>query len=70
MTTCNFCKKEPVANYQKVWVRWAMTKKGDYARTLDYQGASDLNDNDEPVGEYNVHVCADHEELFLDGEIN
>lgn len=66
---CDHCKKRAVVNYQKVWVRWEMTRDGGYAKEPDYDGARVLNDNDEPVGEDNVHVCAEHEQKLLDGEI-
>lgn len=69
MTTCKYCDNPPVANYQKVWVRWAMTKAGDYQKHPNYEGAYYLNKYDEPTGENNVHVCKEHEEKFLDGDL-
>lgn len=65
---CDKCPARPVANYQKVWVRWSMTKGGSYSKHPNYNDARDLNDMDEPTGDDNVHVCAAHEEELLNGE--
>lgn len=67
--TCDYCKKAPVANYQKVWVRWGMTKNGDYSKEPDYHDTGKLNDWDEPTGENNIHVCEKHEEELLNGDL-
>lgn len=64
--TCNYCTRAPIANYQKVWVRWGMVK-GKYSKEPDYHDVGKLNDWDEPTGENNVHVCAKHEQPFLNG---
>lgn len=68
-TTCDYCKAKPRASYQRVWVRWAMTRNGDYVKNPSYEGARELNDWDEPVGEDNIQVCPKHEEELLNGEI-
>lgn len=70
MEKCDFCSKKPIANYQKVWVRWVMTPDGDYASKPDYNGASELNDMDEPTDGNNIHVCKKHEEKLLNGDLD
>jgi len=70
MENCNYCDKVAVANYQKVWVKWAITPQGDYAKEPDYDGARELNDREEPTGEDNIHVCEEHEQRLLDAELD
>lgn len=66
---CDHCDKPAVANFQRVWVRWEVRRNGDYSKHPSYEGARQLNRNDEPTGDDNIHVCAEHEEKLLDGEI-
>lgn len=68
MTDCDYCSKPAVANYQKVWVRYAVDKNGDYGKrenTGDWEGHL----NDDPSGDDNAHVCKTHEGPWLNGEI-
>lgn len=66
---CDHCDKQAVANFQRVWVRWGVNPSGSYSKLPSYEAARELNRNDEPTDENNIHVCADHEEKLLDGEI-
>lgn len=70
MEKCNYCKKVATANFQKVWVRWGIDKKGNYSNEPDYLLTGKLNEWDEPIGEDNIHVCDKHEEELLDGELD
>ena len=63
--TCDYCKKPPVANYQKIWVRWAINRSGEYSRLASYTKVYEMNEWDEPVGDDNIHVCRDHEKELL-----
>ena len=56
--TCDYCDSPAIANYQRIWVRYSVSLNGDYGRRM-YQGQ--LNEDDEPTDENNVHVCKRHE---------
>lgn len=58
------CGKDATCNYQKVWVRYSLNKDGDY-------GARKYNDelNEDPSGDDNIHLCKEHEQKMLAGEI-
>lgn len=70
--TCDHCDKPAVANFQKMWVRWKVYRNGDYSKTarMDYDAVAKMNEWDEPTGENNIHVCAEHEEKLLNGELD
>jgi hypothetical protein len=61
---CDYCKKKAVANYQKIWVRWEI-KNDDYAKEPDWEAGMNI---EEPTGENNVQVCAEHEKKFFIGK--
>jgi len=68
---CDYCDKQAVANYQRLWVRWNITPRGYAVKPMSWKDgkARDLNDIDEPTGENNIHVCARHETALLNGEV-
>ena len=61
---CDYCNKPATVNYQKVWVKWNIDKKGNYSKNF-----KTVFDIDEPVGDNNVHLCGEHEKKFLKGEL-
>lgn len=65
---CDFCEAPAVANYQKVWVRFAVDEAGDYG-LRENSGWWDSHINDDPSGDDNAHLCAEHEGPWLAGDI-
>jgi hypothetical protein len=64
MTKCNYCNRNAVANYQRVWIRWDVDKNGNYSK--DYTEQFEMQ---EPIEENNLHLCAKHEEDLQNGEL-
>ena len=64
MIKCDYCEKPAVRNYQKVWVSWVIIGNG-YSKEPKFEGMR----IEEPTGEDNIHVCREHEKLFLEGKI-
>ncbi len=65
MIKCNFCEKPAIRNYQKIWVSWFIKQKEEtYAENPRVE-----LDIEEPIEDDNVHVCKEHEQLWLDGKI-
>ncbi len=62
---CDYCKTEAVINYQKVWTKFKIGKKGMYKKIL----AFDALDVEEPIENDNIHLCQKHEKVWLEGKI-
>lgn len=62
---CDFCKSEPVVNYQKVWTRFKINKAGNYKEDSVF----DAMDVEEPIEDNNVHLCKKHEGEWVKGGI-
>jgi hypothetical protein len=61
--TCDYCSKSAVRNYQRIWHVFTVSRSGRYlAERVDY-------DLEEPVDDNNLHLCRQHEEAFLAGEL-
>jgi len=62
---CDYCEKPAVRNYQRIWVSWKVYQKdGSYSKNPRLE-----LDVEEPTGENNYHLCEEHEEQFLNGDI-
>lgn len=65
MIECDYCKKPAVRNYQKIWVSWKVdAKKEEYSKEPRLE-----LDIEEAVDDENIHVCEDHEDKWLNGEL-
>lgn len=60
---CDFCDARAVANLQKIWVKFKVSKDGRYKRDRTFDGT----DFDGPDGEDNIHLCKKCEEKWLEG---
>ena len=61
MNNCDYCKKTAVINFQKMWIAWALDKKGNYTSKYKFE---DSREDDE-----NLHLCQKHAEKWRRGEL-
>jgi hypothetical protein len=63
-TKCDYCDEPATNNYQKTWVKFKIIDAVDGKYTL----IEDFNALriEEPTGEDNYHLCADHSNMFED----
>lgn len=62
---CDFCDTGAVINFQKAWMRFTIDKNGEYREDRKFL-ACDL---EEPIEGDNIHLCKEHSEKWLKGEI-
>lgn len=62
---CDFCESRAVANFQKIWVKFIIDKKGKYKKDTNFRG----EDFEEPIENNNLHLCKKHLKRFIEGEI-
>ena len=62
---CDFCKSPAVANFQKVWVKFNINKKGEYKKDKTF----DTFDFSEPINKDNIHLCKKDIEKWINEEI-
>ncbi len=60
---CDYCNEKAIINYQKVWVRYNITRDGSYEADQNFNGC-DI----EPTYENNLHLCRKHEIKWLEGK--
>ncbi len=63
--TCDYCDKETIVNYQKVWKRFKIGKDEFYKEDKSF----DACDIEEPIENDNIHLCKKHENIWLSGKI-
>lgn len=61
--TCDNCEKEAVANYQDVIVRFAVNHDGSY-------GKMEVSEDFSAGDAVNRHLCQEHEEQYIAGDID
>lgn len=64
IVTCDYCDKPAVANFQKLWTKFRVSKDGDYRKLNNWSDKSDYIDEDD-----NVHVCREHETQWENGDL-
>lgn len=62
---CDFCNLEAIVNFQKIWVKFIIDKKGRYKRDKKFCS----EDFEQPMNKDNIHLCRKHLEKFMKGEI-
>ena len=62
---CDFCNLRAIFNFQKVWVKFTIDKKGRYKKDKKFCS----EDFEQPINENNIHLCKMHLEKFIKEEI-
>ncbi|MEK7088579.1 MAG: hypothetical protein AAB913_00430 [Patescibacteria group bacterium] len=62
---CDFCDFGAIDNFQKVWKKFTIDKKGEYKEDRKFNGG----DFEEPTGGDNVHLCEKHLKKWMEGRI-
>ncbi len=62
---CDFCDFGATINFQKIWKKFTIDKKGEYKEDRKFNGG----DFEEPIETDKVHLCKKHEKDWLKGKI-
>lgn len=62
---CDFCKSSAIVNFQKVWTKFNINKRGKYREDEEF----DCFDVEEPMNDDNLHLCKKDFKRWINGEI-
>ena len=62
---CDYCDSKAIVNFQKIWVKFIIDKRGKYKKDLKFCG----EDFEQPINKDNIHLCKKHLEKFIKGEM-